>query len=221
MLLLLRSSAGGGITANLSATEGADTLVSASVLAIQASASLTEGADTIVSASVLAIQASASLTEGADTLVSAAVIAIAIAASADLTEDADTLVSTADFVVAQIDGGGGAFYGLRESVRKRGRKRIADDLAAQQSAQQAILAAEQALVEPEPVARVEPEPVARVEPEPVARELTQEAVAALRDGGAEVALFPEEPATVLEEARQQRIKRNNAAIIALFMAEAA
>ena len=93
MSLLLALTSSGGITANLSATDGADTLVSASVIAIQATASLTEGADSLISVAVLAIAASASLTEGSDTLSSSAVLAIA--ASASLTEGADTVSSVA------------------------------------------------------------------------------------------------------------------------------
>lgn len=89
--------ASAGITANVTATEGADTLASGAALAIQATLGRTEAADTLSSSAVLPITAGATLTEGQDTAAGQAVLPVQAAGSA--TEAPDTVFTSAALAV--------------------------------------------------------------------------------------------------------------------------
>lgn len=121
----IKPTAAGGaeeITADLSVTEGEDSVSAAGALAIAASASLVEDGDTVSSAATLAISANLSAAEDADGLSADASLAIAaalaaaegddqvaasaglaIAANLSVTEEADTLSSSAGAEAIQAE----------------------------------------------------------------------------------------------------------------------
>lgn len=84
--------AGSGITADASITEGNDTVSATGGLRIAAAAAITEGADTLSSTSQLLISGQASITEDADT--ASATMAILRLGAADIIEGDDTLSAT-------------------------------------------------------------------------------------------------------------------------------
>ena len=95
-LLLVLVGAGGGISADLTATEAGDTLSSSAVLPVQATLSVTEAGDTLSSSAQVSIQASLSSTEDDDTLSATSVLSSSsISADLSVTEEGDSLVSLA------------------------------------------------------------------------------------------------------------------------------
>lgn len=94
----LSSASALAIAAVLASTEAGDTLSSAGALPLVGAAAVTEANDTISSAATLAIASTAAITEGGDSLSSASTIAIAAAAS--ISETSDTLSSTSVIAIA-------------------------------------------------------------------------------------------------------------------------
>jgi trimeric autotransporter adhesin len=90
---LLAGGGGGGITASLAKTDGADTFAGSAALSLTASLATTDSTDTFAASAALSLSASIAFTDGADTFAGSS--SLAISSSLATTDGADVFAGSA------------------------------------------------------------------------------------------------------------------------------